>query len=619
MESRISISFAESINSGLASDNWTPRPSKDRPCRRPPTPLRRAPLHISADDDAVGGAIHQSPTPIRPPASNPPTPEPESAVSMDESYQSDLMEHPAKRQLDLNRALSSHPVNTRTSCSLPLPETSQLNDGFPERHPALAKEIEIEHPSPRRFASHTVLLQRASSLGSSLYRRSVSDSPVPPPRSPLRLRRDTRTIEGMLTSDNGERTTSRLAPCIRDVREYNAAVQPIKPTVITDCTGPIKRSRSRGKQSVVQSIHSISRRDREEQTRARKLRDRPMGAVPIPSRTIDAVVNAPVLPPRQRLKKARPNIQIPELRPAPLATRAASSASSSPNWRKFTESARTPVSAVPSEDTPTTSGTKTGYTPISPTASSGSANVEARMALSPVMLVAEEIPIPKVKSPPKPAKLIVKESRPYAPRPRSASIPRSAMKRRSRQGGQTPTRPHSPNPPQQQEDTPPLPSPPPNRALPPTPPASGSEKPRKVKPAEAADFKKELPVLPAYEIIQCETTALSRAKRAPHVSTQVQQTSESSKGSMNARVYARLEALERQNALLSAALQAVIRTNGTLNGPMHGLNDAGSQNIPMSWETRIARRSAASHAASSSNDSALEMYMKTRQGGNHVR
>ena len=133
--------------------------------------------------------------------------------------------------------------------------------------------------------------------------------------------------------------------------------------------------------------------------------------------------------------------------------------------------------------------------------SNASAAAEASMVISPVMLVAEEVPIAKVKPSPKPARLVVREGKSYAPRPRSASIPRSALKRRSRYGGQTPSRPGSPSHQYEEDDAPPLPSPPPNRALPPTPPASGSEKPNRAKFRTTADAEKDLPSLPSDKII----------------------------------------------------------------------------------------------------------------------
>ena len=617
VESRISVHFTDSITTEDKFDRWFYPDNNDDMICRPPTPPRRSLARLSTNDEATVGAINDAALPVRPAASNPPTPEPVSAVSMADSYQSDLTQHPARGSFDLLRAPTSHPVNAATSSSLPLPDFSLPYEDFPVKHPGREKDVEIKHPLPRRFASHTVLLQRASSLGSSLYRRSFSDSPGPPPaKSPLRSGQSREMPDTLLASHISRKSTPRTAPSIIDINEFNSPeVRPIKPTVTTECTGPIKRPKSRGKNIIGKSTNHVSRKEREGRTRARKLRDRPLPIVGTPTQTIDAIVNAPPPMARHRLRKARPHIQIPDLQPAPLATRASSSASSNASWKKITESTRLPVSAVPSENTPTTTGEKTGYTPISPTASNGTQNTETRMALSPVMLVAEEVPVLKTKCSPRPAKIMVKEGRPYAPRSRSASIPRSAMKRRSRSGVQTPTRPGSLDL-GEHEDTPPMPSPPPNRALPPTPPASGSEKPNKVKQLQKAEYKKELPSLPVYEITPKTAAPPKERAQTPHVATQ--RKSGSSKESLNAaRIQARLEALEKQNALLSAALTAVLRTNGSLNAPLSMLAEPESPNSPMAWESRIARRSAASHAASSSNGSALEMYMSTRRGSKH--
>ena len=224
------------------------------------------------------------------------------------------------------------------------------------------------------------------------------------------------------------------------------------------------------------------------------------------------------------------------------------------------------------------------------------------------MLVAEEVPIPKVKQSPKPARLVVKEGKSYAPRPRSASIPRSAMKRRSRHGGQTPSRPGSPSHEYEAEEAPPLPSPPPNRALPPTPPASGSEKPRRPKAIYSTGHEKELPLLPADKIISelKETT--------PHVASQVRRKPfASAQNASTDGINARLEALEKQNALLSAALTAVLRTNGTVNGALSNFPNPVFQRPPMAWQQRMERRSAASHSTSNSNNSAMKLYHNTRR------
>ena len=259
--------------------------------------------------------------PSSPPASDPPTPEPLSAVSFAESYQSDLTEQPSKRSFDIPWPVANHHTYASTSSSLPLPQTLDDTPSATIQYPFKQRDVEIEHPSPRRFASHTALLHRSSTIAS--CRRSISDSPGPPPRSPLRLQRESSNIEEIITSYNYERPRPRVAPVVQDIMDIKSGIQPIRPTVVTDCTGPIKRPKSRGSNAHGLSPSSSARKQREERTRARKIRDRPVVNVstPIPTRTIDAIVRAPMPTQRHRLKKARPHIQIPDLRPAPLSTR----------------------------------------------------------------------------------------------------------------------------------------------------------------------------------------------------------------------------------------------------------------------------------------------------------
>ncbi|KAK5111759.1 hypothetical protein LTR62_004679 [Meristemomyces frigidus] len=665
VDSRVSISFPDELRSSeIYDDYWLAFNDKSS---RWPSPIeipRKSSAHLPLEQASTVRVVNNFSSPIRPRAKTPapPTPQPGSAISIADSYRSDLAEHPAVQPLEPNHALGSHPVQQLVEVLTSLPKISLPNEEFPVKHPALGKEVEIKHPSPRRFASHPVLLQRASSIASSLYPRSFSDSPgPPPPRSPLRQRQDPRTIESIIAAHTSTQTqvqqgTPKVAPTIDVVPDYNEILDAFKPCVVTECTGPIKRQRSRNKDSVIRRAHPMSLKEREERIRNRKIRDRSD-----PGRTADTVALASKHVPPRRLRKARPHINIPDLHPAPLVTRTSSSTSSSASWKKISDCTRSPVSPVPSQ----ASGEKTGYTPVSPTASNESAMIRASMALSPVMLVAESVPLPKSRQTPKPARLIVKESKTYSARPRSASIPRNALKRRSHfaSGTQTPVD-QDPGPPSHKrrndkddDDTPPLPSPPPTRALPPTPPASGSERPTKL------PRSKDLPTLPIYEILPCNNKPLSPPKRLEHVANQAQvrrkstsskeSTCSSSAGNGNgnkkgvsphssptsSRVDARLAALEKQNAMLSAALMAVLRTNGALNSPLTATT-AGAVELEsppgkqlLTWETRVKRRSEGfrsrseglqsegGHRMGSSREgsegSALEMYMSTRRGSGH--
>jgi len=644
MDSHISISFSDDdtrYSSGL--DAYYTRYHDSTP---PPT--RQTSVSLGAESEPALRLICQSSSPVRPAASSPPTPE--SVTLAAESYRIDLAEHPVKQSLRTFGSLSSRRSGTVSPSSTPVPRLALPQEEFPVKYHRAERDFEIKHPSPRRLGSHPVLLHRAPSMAASLGMRSFSDSPgPPPPKSPLRLCRDPRSIEGLISaSREARKATPKMAPSIKTVSEYASDMDPppIVASVTTDCTGPIKRPKSRERNPNKYPLYPMSRRDREERTRQRKIRDKPDFA-------IDSVVNAPTLPAR-RLRKARPQIQIPDFKPASLATRTSSSASSSASWKKVTDDTLSPVSTVPSQDEKSCGEGKTGYSPKSPTSSDGSPN-STGAPLSPVMLVAEEVTVPKARSTPKPTRLILRgEGSKYAPRPRSASMSRTALKRRSKGSAASTSRPSTPDASKarvRKDTTPPLPSPPPNRALPPTPPASGSEvikkqKPTSKRPSPTDSNTKELPLPPGeplspppLQLRHQHLPSSSFSKGLPHITTQDLRTATSSTSSNNnnnnanraaARIDARLErleALEKQNALLNAALMAVLRTNGAFNtGPLVqglGLGEAleGERSAPMGWENRVSRRNTATtaagrHAASSSNGSAsLDLYLSTRREG----
>ncbi|KAK5734539.1 hypothetical protein LTS12_026688 [Elasticomyces elasticus] len=503
-------------------------------------------------------------SPVRPRASNPPTPQPRTATWMAEWYRSDLPEHPAERSMHASHALSSYLANMVPGVRA-LPKIPLLKEEFQVMLPSALKEVDIKHPSPRHFASHPMLLQRASSIASLLHPRSSSNSPgPPPPRNPLRLRRDSCTTEGIVTTHTSTQlrtTTPKMAPTIDSLAnsslEYSDAMTAMESNIATDRISPIKRQRSRGRIGGVHQACPLSCKEREERIGSRKLRDRTYT-----SGVINATVNAaprPALAGQSR--KPRPQLQIPRLEPAPLNIRASSSASSAAGWKKITECIRTPVPPVPSQDRSVSISEKTGYTPVSPTTINGSNTADSCMALSPVMLVAEEMPAPRTRSTSKPVRLVTRFGKCYAPRPRSASVPPDALLRRSRTGSHTPvaqqtsSRSVIPLVPVLMEDTPPVPCPPPNRALPLTPPALGFEKPARLRLSKA---EKNLFIPPLFDMLPRQPEVV------PHDVTQVQRKSISPEGpdtTASKIMDARLIALEKQNELLSAALVAVLRTN----------------------------------------------------------
>ncbi|KAM3415533.1 hypothetical protein BST61_g9054 [Cercospora zeina] len=648
LESRVSVCFHDDVVSATGDilDNWlssyadvlTKRQTRsisdqhtiisDR-SSKPPSSFQDVASRLSRQH-------HYSDTPIRPAASVPPSPIPESAISAADSYHSSVFDRPPPRlSFDTTRALTSHPTSSKEATDSHSSKIALPPEAFPVNHPSPGREVQIRHPVPRRLGSHPVLLQRASSIASMMYQpsqsehRSSCESPgPPPPRSPLRLRRDPRTIEGIISNHESTRgSTGRVAPSIKSASEFNFDVEPIRATVTTECSGPIKRPRSRGKKekaTVPGTSYPNPRKEREERVRARKLRDKPP-----PRRGIDAAVNEPEQSTKQRLKKMRPRIQIPTLT-AHRAPSTASDASSAGSHKKVTQSTASPVSPVPSLASEISEEDNIGCTPISPTASAEAQDVQAGLHTSSTMLVAEQVSVPKTTNTPSSPKLIMRETKrrgkaPYKPRPRSASLPRNALRRRSPPGNSNHSSPRSKSPVLRAslDNVSPagLPSPPPTRPPPPTPPQTGSEKPAVSNTgAKRSVHGKEIPTVPSYEVSPIST---SSKKKFPHIAAHrkphAERKTEGTPNRAASRIDARLEALEKQNALLSAALMAVLKTNGQLNGPLAGFG--GTQEPtkgPMAWETRVARRSeatmASSHTASSSNDSALAMYMSTRQG-----
>lgn len=640
MDSHVSISFTDDTRYSSGLDPcYTCFPDST------PPPTRQPSVSLGAEIEPAIRLICRSSSPVRPAASNPPTPE--SASLAAESYRCDLAEHPAKRPLDNFRIPSSQRSGTVSPSNTPLPHLALPQEEFPVKYHRAERDFEIKHPSPRRLGSHPVLMHRTPSMAASLGMRSFSDSPgPPPPKSPLRLCRDPRSIQGLISASRENRkATPKMAPSIKTVSEYASEYvsdmdpPPIIASVTTECTGPIKGPKSRERNTTKHPLYPMSRKDREERTKQRTICDKPDFA-------IDSVVNAS-MPPTRRLRKARPHIQVPDFKPASLATRTSSSASSSASWKKVTEDTLSPVSTVPSQDEKSSLEGKTGYSPKSPTSSNVSPN-SLGVALSPVMLVAEEVPLPKARSTPKPTRLILRgEGSKYAPRPRSASMSRAALKRRSKGSAGTTSRPSTPDvskPKVKKDTTPPLPSPPPNRALPPTPPVSSSEvikrhKPISKRPSPTDASTKELPLPPSeplspppLQLRHQHQPSSSFSKGLPHITTQDLRAATSSTSSNNANRAAaridarleRLEVLEKQNALLNAALMAVLRTDGTLNtgapGQGLGLGEAleSERSGPMGWENRVSRRNTAAgrHAASSSNGSAsLDLYLSTRREG----
>ncbi|KAI7092516.1 hypothetical protein KC352_g40262, partial [Hortaea werneckii] len=81
LDSQVSVSFADDMNSSDVLDTWFMSLSKEQPRREDLTPPRKSSTHLPCVQDNTVRFVNHSSSPIRPAASNPPTPEPVSAVS----------------------------------------------------------------------------------------------------------------------------------------------------------------------------------------------------------------------------------------------------------------------------------------------------------------------------------------------------------------------------------------------------------------------------------------------------------------------------------------------------------------------------------------------------------
>ncbi|KAI7561060.1 hypothetical protein KC346_g22395, partial [Hortaea werneckii] len=142
LDSQVSVSFADDMNSSDVLDTWFMSLSKEQPRREDLTPPRKSSTHLPCVQDNTVRFVNHSSSPIRPAASNPPTPEPVSAVSMAESNWTEIQEDTPKRPLEEGQALSSHPVRA-LSFSTPPPKISLPKEEFPVKHPSPQKDVEI--------------------------------------------------------------------------------------------------------------------------------------------------------------------------------------------------------------------------------------------------------------------------------------------------------------------------------------------------------------------------------------------------------------------------------------------------------------------------------------------
>lgn len=425
---------------------------------------------------------------------------------------------------------------------------------------------------------------------------SVSPGP-PPPRSPLRIRKNPQSIENLLVQAS-DRLDSPKPQETGDTATVSAETFEIKAIAYHDLADPAEMTR-RGSHSA-----STTSSDALSPIFHRRWNIKDYKKYNKPLHVVDALVKSlSPKPPRRKLRRARPQ----EPRPLDLSKIRVQT-----HIRQ--ESQRAGHRKSDSFHTPAVRQMSHGVA-------------------SPV----EQVSQPKTNYARKPVAIPVKGRKSPAPRPRSAKMPPRGMR-----GIPTPPRSKSPNKiwGEQREDTPTLPSPPPRRELPPTPKkhtyhlsesvlSTTSAAPPQPSPTKA------LPALPLSALNTIFPSPPSSARSvvsksqpwdkpaATHAKKPSLQSSLSRHSHSSGSLEARLEALERHNKLLESALMAVLKTNGTMNGcphhsdsstvgSMHGIghHPAFAGERQSSGSSRLS--SSANSSVGAGHGAALDVYMSTR-------
>lgn len=470
--------------------------------------------------------------------------------------------------------LRSHPITPGPVPSIPPPALPEDEVSPPAVDPV--KPATLAQPNPRRLSSNVSVLQRTSSdvTGHRLPYpsrpgvRSVSSSPgPPPPRSPLRLSIPSESLGEVLGRSTAESSPDTYLKDKKPVNEEQAIRVTKEAAVIfaareqrDDALPSFLRPGSSGTSSDVFCTNT-------NQSKASSSK---------PLELIDAMVKASQQnTSRRRLRRARPE------GPRPLDSSSSHSQHSLEHDQKPDGYCTSPLSIKRSTSIGNFSE---NYRIIATTASPSPRISHVRMAPS--------------------------------TRGRNSPVPRGKTSKRSRgpkSVASTPSRAGSASKKSQQPITPELPSPPPRKELPPTPPAKSSSITRSEDAIDAGlarvSSTKDLPAPPLDE------SGRSMVFPSPPSSAKTARFKLQPGESSPITVEARMEALERRNKLLEAALSAVLKTGGMLNGcpcqashaPGFGCQEA------VTSEGLVARGSVRSRVSSGSNmSSALDVYLNTR-------
>ncbi|CAD0084864.1 unnamed protein product [Aureobasidium vineae] len=470
--------------------------------------------------------------------------------------------------------LRSHPINPGPVPSILPPALPENKVSSPMADPV--KPAALAQPNPRRLNGNLSVLQRTSSDVTSLRLshmsqdgvRSVSNSPgPPPPRSPLRLSIPSESLGEMLGKSTAESSPDTYIKDKKPVNEEQAirvtkeaAVEYAARDQRDDDLPSFLRPGSSGTSSDVFCTNT-------NQSKASSSK---------PLELIDAMVKASQQnTSRHRLRRARPE------GPRPLDF-------GSLHLRHSLERDSRP------------DGYCTSPLSIKRTTSIGDISENYRIiatTASPSPRISHVRTVPSARG-------------------RNSPVPRIKTSKRGRgpkSVASTPSRAGSPSKKSRQSTTPELPSPPPKKGLPPTPrvKTDGVSRPddRTDAGLARATSTKDLPAPPldenGHSIVFPSPPSSAKTTRFKL------QPGEGSAVTMEAR----MDALERRNKLLEAALSAVLETGGMLNGcpcqashaPGHGCQESATS------EALVARGSVRSRVSSTSNgSSALDVYLNTR-------
>lgn len=483
--------------------------------------------------------------------------------------------------------------------------------------------LEVRHPMPRHFASHPVLADRAPAK---VVTKS-SSSPELPPRSPLRLHCGESSVPAcnVASSVSGEPHPGALDP-VHSVTASKPKVS--KTTVNTECSGPVTTQQTSPRTRKSSASAAIAKKDRESRRqRSRRPREKDINQASIDSilcHSRDHPLSARMQPGSfgQKLTEGAKN--------AGITLGNSDDRLVEPNVETVTVGLFGPASMH------TFGADENDHRPDSPTTPCTRAEQfqrphEARLRSQPDV----NSRYTNRHSLRPTGKGASREVKSFAPRPRSAQRTAHLIKNRgksSRTSQRMSSSEHWPAPTGMTQATrpsrvldddfdligpfsPKFASEPPRKALPPTPSGSSrstASRTRSTTPLDSSSDEGSS----GYETIATTPCSTSRCTtRTPHVASQAQRDPPQFGPS---RVDARLEALEKQNALLSAALMAVLKTNGALNSPLTTDDFDHNRNPPAnnyrSTERTRRKPSKSKHAINDSAGSAhaLDMYMHSR-------